>query len=283
MLVQRIKKKVPRKNQRHPKRRLGQHFLTDKSVLQQIGQLLQLRPEQKVLEIGAGTGALTKILVDANVRLTAVEIDNRLVAMLGKRWPKISIIHADILKLDLPELLSGAPWRLVGNLPYNISTQLLARLPDCRQQMQDALFMVQEEVAVRLAASPGNKQWGRLGVWMQTGFHISMLSQIPPEAFWPKPNVNSRLVYLKPRIESDNILNTKLFLWLVKAAFNQRRKRIGNSLKTLQNALPSPVDITQLLADAGLSANSRAEELSVADFVRLANRLQLSSDKDNQP
>lgn len=275
MPVQRIRKKVPRKKQIHPKRRFGQHFLTDQSVLQQISQFLNLSPEQKVLEIGAGTGALTKMLVDADVRLTAVEIDNRLVAMLGKCWPQIDIIHADILKLDLPELLSGTPWRLVGNLPYNISTQLLVRLPHCRHQIQDALLMVQEEVAVRLVASPGNKQWGRLGVWMQNGFHISMLSRIPPEAFWPKPDVNSRLVYLKPRMESDDILNTNLFLWLVKAAFNQRRKRIGNSLKTLQTALPPHADLTQLLADSGLSANSRAEELSVADFVRLANRLHL--------
>lgn len=255
------------------KRRFGQHFLKDQSVLQSIEQILALKPEQYVLEIGPGTGALTQALIASKAQLTVVEIDTDMVAQLRRRWAGLNIIQADILKLDLDSLLAGKKWRLVGNLPYNISTPLLARLPSWRPQIQDALFMLQEEVATRIAALPGTKRRGRLSVLMQHSFTVTLQDMVPPEAFEPKPAVHSRLVYLQPLPKVAKIVNSNVFFWLVKTTFNQRRKTLSNTLKNLPGKLSANINLIQLLAGAAIDGQSRAEELSVADFVRLANHL----------
>ena len=235
--------------------------------------MLALTPEQYVIEVGPGTGALTQVLIASGAQLTVVEIDTDMVKRLQRRWPALNIIQADILKFNLDSLLAGKKWRLVGNLPYNISAPLLAKLPGWRLQMQDALFMLQEEVATRIAALPGTKQRGRLSVLIQHGFTVTLQNRVPPEAFEPEPAVNSRLVYLQPRPKVEKIVNSGVFVWLVKTAFNQRRKTLSNALKGLFSKSSTSTSLIQLLANTAIDGQSRAEELSVTDFVRLANHL----------
>lgn len=269
-------------NRIRAKQQFGQHFLVDQSVLQNICQTLAPKAGQNVLEIGPGTGALTRLLLATEATITAVEIDNDLIRALQKRWPQLKLIHKNILELDISGLFTDLPtdapsknsqWRLVGNLPYNISTQILARLPALRMQIQDALFMVQEEVALRLAASPGNKQWGRLGVLMQHSFDVEMLFEVPPDAFRPKPAVQSRMVYLKPKQHVEEIIDKGTFSQVVRAAFNQRRKTLANALKPLASEFVSLKDPAKLLLDLKIMPNRRAEELSLQEFARLANRV----------
>lgn len=265
------------------KRRFGQHFLTDSSVLEKISQTLASRPGERWLEIGPGAGALTQYLLDMDIDLTVVEIDETLAEKLHQRWPHLNIIRADILHLDLEALFEADGWCLVGNLPYNISTQVLMRLPRLRTRIEKALFMLQKEVAERLCAHPGNRQWGRLGVAMQHSFETASLFDVPATAFQPKPAVESCFVHLKPKSQIDPLDNEELFLWLVKVAFGQKRKMLGNCLKALRPALTGTLTQAALLAESGIDPQRRAEELSVSDFVRLANRLQadINEQQDN--
>lgn len=254
------------------KHHLGQNFLKDIFVLEQIYQTLAPKPGQNVLEIGAGTGALTRLLEQSGAHLTVVEIDGDLVQKLKSLWPDLHILHADVLQLNLGSLLADRKWRLVGNLPYNISTPLLARLPAVRQQMVDGLFMLQEEVALRLAASTGSKQWGRLSVLLQHCFDVEPLFTVPPEAFSPKPAVQSRLIYTRPKAKPAAIQDYDLFLQLLQVVFGQRRKMIGNTLKSLTPAL-SADKLTELLTEIGINRRDRAEFISVDAFVQLTNAL----------
>lgn len=241
-------------------------------MLSQILAILSPQEGEQLLEIGPGDGALTGRLLGEKADLIAVEIDSDWVERLKHRWPKLKLIHSDILKLELPPLTADKKWRLVGNLPYNISTPLLARLPSWQKKIQDVLFMLQAEVAERLNADPGSRKRSRLGVMLQHGFDINMQELIPPEAFYPPPAVYSRLVQLKPKQNPLILKNPQLFAGLVKASFNQRRKTLRAALKR-SAAFPSSVDWAHHFKQAEVSGQSRAEQLSVADFVRLANNL----------
>jgi 16S rRNA (adenine1518-N6/adenine1519-N6)-dimethyltransferase len=251
------------------RKRFGQHFLTDEAVLQRMADLIRLGPRDQVLEIGPGTGALTAALLDASgaapARYLAVEIDRDLAPELGRRFPTVEVVNADVLRVPLDELLGSQSWRVVGNLPYNISTPLLVRLFACTDRIRDMHFMLQREVALRLAAVPGTKAWGRLTVLAQYHCQVELLFEVAPESFSPPPKVWSAVARLVPHAAKLPLENPDLLDLVLRHAFSGRRKRLGNALKSL--SMPwHELDVD----DA-----ARPDQLSVKDFVTLANAVQL--------
>lgn len=250
------------------RKRFGQHFLTDPGVLAELRRVINPQPEDRLLEIGPGHGALTEYLYGLTGRYLAVEIDRDLVPLLKARFGGLELINADVLEVDLPGLMgenaSGVPgWRLVGNLPYNISTPLMLRLLGARDSIRDMHFMLQREVAARLAASPGSKAWGRITVLMQYHCDVELLFEVPPQSFEPPPKVWSAVLRLVPKRETLALRDPSSLDRVVRHAFAQRRKRLGNALQSLE------LD----WARAGVDAGRRADDVSVAEFVALANTL----------
>jgi 16S rRNA (adenine1518-N6/adenine1519-N6)-dimethyltransferase len=247
-----------------PRKRFGQHFLVDRAVVAKIVQAISPQPGEHVVEIGPGLGALTEPLLERLPSLDAVEIDRDLAAALATRFgPERLRIHvADALEFDFCAL--GTPLRVVGNLPYNISTPLLFHLAECIACLQDCHFMLQREVVQRIAARPGGKDYGRLSVLLQYRFEARELLRVAPGAFRPAPAIESALVRLAPRrplpwpAHDESVLAE-----LVAKAFTQRRK-------TLRNALRDRVEERDFAA-AGIDPGLRPEALSVAQFVRLAD------------
>jgi len=249
------------------RKRFGQHFLTDEAVLQRITAALILKDDQRLLEVGPGRGALTEHLRGLPGRYLAVEIDRDLVPELQSRYPDIEFINADILKVPLEDLLhcdrGDDGWRVVGNLPYNISTPLLVRLFAHTDLIRDMHFMLQREVAERLTAVPGTKAWGRLSVVAQYHCDLQVLFGVEPASFTPPPKVHSAVVRLVPRPDKLILEDPQQLDVVLRQAFSGRRKRIANALKSLE--LPwDRLDIDQ---------GARADQLSVSDFVALANEV----------
>jgi len=242
------------------RKRFGQHFLVDEGVLQRIADSLSPQPADRLLEIGPGHGALTRYLYGNTAAYVAVELDRDLIAPLKASFPGMELVSADILKVDLDALLEPPPWRLVGNLPYNISSPLLIKLFGHLPRIRDMHFMFQRELGARLGAVPGTKSWGRLGVLTQFYCEVDSLFDVPPEAFSPPPKVHSQVVRLVPRQEREAV-DLDRFQQVLQLAFSARRKRIANGLKTLR------LDWDR----AAVDPDSRPDVLSVSDFVRLAN------------
>ncbi len=248
-----------------PRKRLGQHFLHERNVIARILRAIDPQPGQHFIEIGPGTGALTGPLLDAGVDLTAIELDRELAAELSARWhrPTLRVLQGDALRVDF-EALPGAPWRLAGNLPYNISTPLLFHLLDHAQCFDDLHLMLQKEVVERMAAGPGSKVYGRLSVALAVRCRVEPLFGISPGAFRPPPKVESAFVRLLPDSSlAARIADRRLFDELLRQAFSMRRKQLANSLRAL---LP-PGDIRALDIDPA----SRPENLAPEQFVALAN------------
>ncbi|HEX7037748.1 MAG TPA: 16S rRNA (adenine(1518)-N(6)/adenine(1519)-N(6))-dimethyltransferase RsmA [Pseudomonadales bacterium] len=252
------------------RKRFGQHFLTDHGVLDRLAKAIRPRPDDRMLEIGPGHGALTERLFGATQRYLAVEIDRDLVPMLKARFPGIELVNDDILRVDLDAMLDGGRWRLVGNLPYNISTPLLVTLLGRLEHIADMHFMLQREVAARLAGRPGTKAWGRIAVLTQYHCEVEPLFDVAPESFEPPPQVWSSVVRLTPRRDTLGLERPTAFDAVLRHAFGQRRKRLGNALQSL------PVDWDR----AGVDRGRRADELSVAEFVALANALAREEPRD---
>jgi len=251
-----------------PRKRFGQHFLVDPGVIGAILDTVGARGDETVVEIGPGRGAITRGLARAAGRLCAIELDRDLAAELRRRFEdtgNVTVYQADALTFDLASL--GNDLRLVGNLPYNISTPLLFRLLEFRDIVVDMHFMLQKEVVDRMAADPGSKTYGRLSVMLGCHFDIEALFDVEPEAFDPPPKVRSAIVRLVPLAPgSYEIRDEARLAEVVARAFGQRRK-------TLRNALHGVAD-EQALRSTGIDPGSRAEAISIADFVRLANTLE---------
>ncbi|MCZ6852801.1 MAG: 16S rRNA (adenine(1518)-N(6)/adenine(1519)-N(6))-dimethyltransferase RsmA [Gammaproteobacteria bacterium] len=247
------------------RKRFGQHFLTDPAVLERIGAVLALQAQDKLLEIGPGNGALTEVLYGHCDRFIGVEIDRDLIAMLKARFTELEVVNADVLRLDFREVFAGGDWRIAGNLPYNISTPLMVKLFAVTDLVRDMHFMVQREVAMRLAASPGSKAWGRLTVLAQYHCRIEVLFDVPPESFKPAPKVHSQVIRLTPRAEKLPLSDPDCLETVVRTAFSQRRKRVSNALKSFDFDWQA----------VGIPAATRPDQLSVEDFVKLANTLEL--------
>ena len=245
------------------RKRFGQNFLVDASVCQRIVDSLALKPADRVVEIGPGHGALTELLAEQVSAFTAVELDRDLVPMLKARFSNLQVIQADVLNLDLAELLGERDARLVGNLPYNISSPLLIALLPHARRLRDATFMLQREMAARLVAEPSTKAWGRLGVQVQLDFEVDWLLDVPPESFNPAPKVDSAVVRLRPRPMEDvlDLSDRGVFGRLLTAAFNARRKTLRNALKSFE------LDFDAV----SVSPTQRPDATTLAEFVRLAN------------
>ena len=252
------------------RKRFGQHFLHDEHVINRIIAGMAVTDTDHVVEIGPGHGALTEHLVVVNPTLTVIEIDRDLTPLLAARFPSINIIHADVLRVDLAQALDPQRrWRFVGNLPYNISSPLLLKLAEFQRQQPgtfvDGFFMLQREMAERVAAQPGTKAWGRLSVMMQVQFDIQHWFDVGPESFDPPPRVWSSVIRICPHAE-PLVTDTQVLRNLdkvVRAAFAGRRKTLSNSLRQL------PLDWDS----CEQSGNVRADDVPLSGYLELAQQL----------
>ncbi len=246
------------------RKRFGQHFLADGAVIADIVAAIDPRPGEALVEIGPGLGAMTGPLAERCGRLTVIELDRDLAARLRRR-PGLEVIEADVLTVDFPGLAAaaGQPLRVVGNLPYNISTPILFHLLGAAEQVVDQHFMLQKEVVDRIAAAPGTKAYGRLSVMLQWRYHVEALLDVPPEAFEPPPRVDSAVVRLLPWPAGRLVALERATLEeLVATAFSQRRK-------LLRHTLGPWLDRRGL---GGFDLQRRAEEVPVDEYLALAAR-----------
>jgi 16S rRNA (adenine1518-N6/adenine1519-N6)-dimethyltransferase len=251
-----------------PRKRFGQNFLHDQGIIHRIIAAIAPKPEDRLVEIGPGQGAITVELLNAAGRLSAIELDRDLLRPLAEmcgNLGELRIHNADALKFDFCSLAQeGEKLRLVGNLPYNISTPILFRLLEQSRCIRDMHFMLQKEVVDRMAAGPGSKTYGRLSVMLQAKCQVTPLFDIGPGAFNPPPKVDSSFVRLIPYDAPPYpIEDTAIFSQVVSAVFAQRRKTIRNGLRNILDA--------DGIASLGIDPGARAEQLSLEDFVRLAN------------
>jgi 16S rRNA (adenine1518-N6/adenine1519-N6)-dimethyltransferase len=249
-----------------PRKRFGQNFLVDPHYIARIVDAIAPAPGDNLVEIGPGLAALTGALIDRAGHLTAIEIDRDLAARLVTDYPpeRLTLFVADALLFDFDTL--GAGLRVVGNLPYNISSPLLFHLARYETRIKDLHVMLQKEVVARMAAAPATADYGRLSVMLQARFAVTRLFVVPPGAFRPAPNVDSAVARLVPLgARRPVIADDALFARVVGAAFGQRRKTMKNALEGICSA--------DALAGAGIEPGARGETLAVADFVRLANSL----------
>ena len=248
------------------KKSLGQHFLTDENVIVKIAEAIgDLTQFETVVEIGPGMGALTKHLLKLNhPNFFVVELDNRWAEYLNKAFPalKNKIINEDFLKVDLSHLLE--PVYVIGNFPYNISSQIVFRIIDEKEKIERMTGMFQKEVALRIAAAPGSKDYGVISVLTQAFYDAEYLFDVPPESFEPPPKVMSGVIRLNRKKDDVIDCDEKAFKRVVKTAFTQRRKTLRNSLKPLLN---NNIDTTEGIL------NLRPEQLSVAEFVWLTKKI----------
>ena len=253
------------------RKQLGQHFLLDLNLTRRIARAAGALQDGTTIEIGPGPGGLTRaLLMEGAARLIAIEVDRRAIAALGELQQaadgRLEIVEADALEIDIATL-GSPPRRIVANLPYNISTPLLLHWLHHADAIADMVLMFQKEVVDRLVARPRSKAYGRLSVIAQHVCTVRPLFDIPPSAFVPPPKVVSSVARLTPRPAADRLPDLRPLERVTAAAFGQRRKMLRGSLAGLFG------DPTSVLTDLGLSPTARAEELSVADFVRLASCL----------
>jgi len=248
------------------KKHLGQHFLRDLEVARRIAASLPLDGQTSVLEIGPGTGVLTQFLLqNPDIDLTAVELDGESVRYLNEHFPQLKVIEADFLKMDLKQFFTDK-FMIIGNLPYNISSQIFFKMLDNKDSIPCLVGMIQKEVAERMAAKAGNKTYGILSVLMQAFYSIDYLFTVHEHVFDPPPKVKSAVIRLVRNDVSALNCDEKLFKTVVKTAFNQRRKQMRNSLKPLIEK-ENPVFQNSIF-------DKRPEQLNVAQFVELTNMIE---------
>ena len=246
------------------RKRFGQHFLVDTALLDRIVRGIDPRPGEAIVEIGPGLGAMTDPVVARCEKLTVVELDRDLAARLRKR-PELTVVESDVLRVDFTALAAqcaapGQKLRVIGNLPYNISSPILFHLLDHVDVIEDQHFMLQKEVVDRMASGPGSKDYGRLSVMLQWRYDIESLLDVPPEAFDPPPRVDSAVVRMTPLAQAPAI-DVRLLGELVASAFSQRRKLLRHSLGRW---------LEQRGSHSTFDLQRRAEEVPVAEFVALA-------------
>lgn len=260
-----------------PKKKLGQHFLVDRNILEKVIRTAELNQEDVILEVGPGLGEMTLALAQKTKEVIAVEIDSKLAEGLRKKVSGLSnvkIVFGDILKIDFGSLFheAGKPLKVVANLPYQISTPLLFRFIESKRIFSSFTLMLQREVAERIVASPGEKEYGPLSVFIQIFSDVSIRFLIKPSAFFPPPKVESAVVQMvlkeKPLIE---LKNEEWFKKVVKASFGYRRKTLINALKHSNLSLPESIELK--MDKAGIDPKRRPETLTLKEFIRLADVL----------
>ncbi|MEI8168481.1 MAG: 16S rRNA (adenine(1518)-N(6)/adenine(1519)-N(6))-dimethyltransferase RsmA [Rhodoferax sp.] len=248
-----------------PRKRFGQHFLADRSIIESIVDAIGPQPGQPMVEIGPGLAALTQPLVERLGHLTVIELDRDLAVRL-RGHPRLSVIESDVLKVDFAQValgLSATKLRVVGNLPYNISTPILFHLLECVDVIEDQHFMLQKEVIDRMVARPSTSDYGRLSVMLQWRYEMENVLFVPPESFDPPPRVNSAVVRMVPR-ENPAPIDVKLLSELVQVAFSQRRKLMRHTLGKW---------LTDKAFAGEFNVQRRAEEVPVAEYLALALEL----------
>lgn len=253
-------------------KKLGQNFLIKRSVVDQIVAAADLGPDDQVLEVGPGIGTLTQGLAQSGARVKAIELDRRLLEVLDttlESYDNVDIIHGDVLKLNVPEIMDHKPFKVVANLPYYITTPIIMSLLEAKLPIERLVVMVQREVALRMVAHPGTKDYGALSVAVQYYTEPDIVLEVPPKAFMPAPAVTSAVIRCrlrqKPPVHVDD---ERIFFRVVKAAFAQRRKTFSNSMKTTGL---SKEQIAAILEQAGIDGQRRGETLGLQKFADLAN------------
>lgn len=247
-----------------PRKRFGQNFLQDQSIIHKIIECINPQRNQNIVEIGPGLAALTKPLIESLDKLTVVELDRDIIEFLKKNFTpeQLTIVEGDALKINFAQF---GDVRVVGNLPYNISTPILFHLSQF-VNVRNMVFMLQKEVVERICAKPNTSDYGKLSIMLQYKFKCRYLLDVPPESFYPAPKVDSAIVSLTPRTDYDySQVNEEKLNLVVSKAFNQRRKTISNSLKGLIS--------TEQLQSLGIDAILRAENIAIDDFIKISELL----------
>ncbi len=254
------------------KKHLGQHFLTDENIAKKIADSLTGSGYEDVLEIGPGMGVLTKFLIKKN-RTSLIEIDPESVAYLKQHYPELTdrIHQLDFLKTDLNQLIPNRPFAVIGNFPYNISSQILFKTLENKASIPEFAGMFQKEVAQRITAGPGSKIYGILSVLTQAFYHAEYLFTVPPGVFMPPPKVESGVIRLLRKQDTSLGVPEDFFFKVVKTAFNQRRKTLRNSLKSFE--------LSDHLKEDSIFA-LRPEQLSVEEFIALTKKIQEDGHRD---
>lgn len=265
-----------------PKKFLGQHFLTDLTIANAIADTVDAYPDIPVLEVGPGMGVMTQYLIRKPRLVKVVEIDFESVRYLRQNYPQLEegIIEDDFLKMHLENTFEGKPFVLTGNYPYNISSQIFFKMLDNKDLIPCCTGMIQKEVAERITAQPGNKTYGILSVLIQAWYSVEYLFTVHEHVFNPPPKVKSAVIRMTRNEVTELGCNERLFKRIVKTTFNQRRKTLRNNIRPLLNEMNAqreqqalePKDYSTLLTDELF--NKRPEQLSVADFIDLTNRVE---------
>lgn len=264
-----------------PRKRFGQSFLVDRNVLNKILDAAEVHEGDAVLEVGPGAGTLTLALAERGAAVVAVEVDRDLVAILSEILqgrPNAEIVNADILSLNLPQFLQdhfgSARVKVLGNLPYYITSPIISELLLARSQVERIVLMVQKEVAERLKASPGTKDFGSMSVFVQYYCEVEIIAHVSRNVFLPPPDVASAIVRLTPREHPPvEVPSDELFFDVVHCAFGQRRKTLRNSLSDCQALGLTKDRVLQVLQAAGIEPSRRAETLSLAEFASIARAI----------
>lgn len=261
----------------HYKKKLGQNFIFDRNLLKKIVEAADIKPGDRVVEIGPGAGTLTRELAEAGAEVLAVEIDKSLLPVLQEVLEGLSVkvIQGDILKLNLDEITKEnnlrEPYKIVANLPYYITTPVIMHLLENRYKLDELIIMVQLEVAERLAAQPGGKDYGAITLAVKYYTEPRILFKVPGKMFTPSPAVDSAVIILKKRKTSPvDVYNPKLMFKIIKGAFGQRRKTLLNALSSVSPPL-SRTEIAEILEAAGINKERRGETLSLEEYAKLAN------------
>ena len=254
-------------NKVRAKKHLGQHFLKDEEVAENIANTLTLNGYKNVLEIGPGMGVLTKYLVEKDIEVIAMELDTESVSYLAEHFKNknLQVIQADFLKFDLSNFFNGESYAITGNFPYNISTQIVFKMMEWKEQIPEFTGMFQKEVAKRICEKEGSKAYGIMSVLVQAFYHAQYLFTVPPTVFNPPPKVDSGVLRLTRKEDFSLPCNEKMLFKVVKTAFQQRRKTMRNSLKSF--------NISDKLKEDTIFGQ-RPEQLSVSQFITLTQKLE---------
>ena len=253
-------------------KKLGQNFLIKRGIVDEIVHAAEVTPGEPVLEVGPGIGTLTQGLAQSGADVTAIELDRRLLEVLDTTlasYDNVRIVHGDVLKLDVPTIMNHKPFKVVANLPYYITTPIIMSLLESKLPIERLVVMVQKEVALRMVAKPGTKDYGALSVAVQYYTETDIVLDVPPKSFLPAPAVTSSVIRCvlrdKPPVD---VIDEKLFFHVVKAGFAQRRKTFANTMKTTGL---SKDRIEELLAKANIDGQRRGETFTLQEFADVAN------------
>ncbi|WIW70925.1 16S rRNA (adenine(1518)-N(6)/adenine(1519)-N(6))-dimethyltransferase RsmA [Anaerosinus gibii] len=258
----------------HMSRKLGQNFLIDEGIVQGIVAAADIQEGETVLEVGPGIGTLTQGLAEAKANVVAVELDSRLPDVLAKTlegYENVRIVHGDILKVNIREIVKSESFKVVANLPYYITTPIIMALLEQHLPVKKLVTMVQKEVAERMVAKPGTKDYGALSVAVQYYTEPKIILDVPPKSFIPSPAVDSVVICCDVREKpAVDVVNEKMFFRTVKAGFSQRRKTLNNALKTMGLGVEV---VKNALEVSGIDGNRRGETLSLEEFAAIANAI----------